>query len=136
MSYWTKRKISAAIKALIGIPCGILAIWVASGSEENKTFGFIVGILAICYGAFFVYDFFVGANKDYNRDAEYARKIEAEQEQLRERIKEKKEMENKAKSIDASEVPEESLRMLKELYDNGVLSEEEFTEKKKQLLKL
>ena len=50
--------------------------------------------------------------------------------------KEKREMDNKAKSIDAEEVPEESLRMLKELYDKGVLSEEEFTEKKKQLLKL
>ena len=35
-----------------------------------------------------------------------------------------------------NDIPTESLKALKELHDTGVISEEEFNEKKKQLLRL
>lgn len=151
MSYWTKRKLMSAYRALLLVPTGGLCIWLWIVKDDGQLFLLICGIVALCIGIYCAYDFFIGTNKDRQSVDEARNKVIEEQKRIREGMRSNKDTSPIEKTTDFAEhnveeavaeeesntsIPVEDLKKLKELHEDGILSDDEFSDMKKKLLEL
>lgn len=151
MSYWTKRKLMSAYRALLLVPTGGLCIWLGIVKDDGQLFLLICGIVALCIGIYCAYDFFIGTNKDRQSVDDARNKVIEEQKHIRESMRSNKDTSPIEKTADFAEhnveeavakeesntsIPVEDLKKLKELHEDGILSDDEFSDMKKKLLEL
>ena len=151
MSYWTKRKLMSAYRALLLVPTGGLCIWLGIVKDDGQLFLLICGIVALCIGIYCAYDFFIGTNKDRQSVDDARNKVIEEQKHIRESMRSNKDTSPIKKNADFAEhnveeavaeeesntsIPVEDLKKLKELHEDGILSDDEFSDMKKKLLEL
>lgn len=153
MKYWTKRKISSAYRAIIMVPVGALIIFVgigkANGGEEGSIIIAILGAVMFLLGCYYAYDLLVGANKEKNKVKDAQEEIKNEQKQIRDKMRKNPESDSintyesaprenvsKKDEPNSSTIPTDDLIQLKKLNEDGIITDDEFSEMKKKLLKL
>lgn len=142
--FW--ERVKSIIVAIIMLPAGAFLVYGGLGFEipwigdsgERYWFLVIVGVSFLLYGAFAVWNSYWGVNEDVERNSRFSSEAEERNKSSR-AIAESFQANKKNKQTyteNKENIPTEELQDLKKLYDEGILTENEFIEKKRELLKL